>query len=133
MKKELKAPPKPTTQERQKLENYFYLPNWQFDSLIGNKCTIISSRIIQWTKEDSEYAHIYGLRAVFTDSGKQCFANFFVHYQSQVYQFMEIYEAIAMIELIKKDTLYDEHAAKVWQKKYDERQKKKKSNLLTAA
>ena len=129
MKKALIAPPKPTKDELKKLGNYFYLPDWQFGTLIGNKCTEISKTIIKWKKGDNQEAIIYGLKAIRIDTQKGCIANFFVHYESRVYQCYYIENAVEIIRLLKKDLEYDEYEHKLWQQRNEAREKAKVKKL----
>ncbi len=123
MKRTLKAPEKINKKGEAKLNRFFYLPGWQFESLIESKSTLIATKIIKWGKGEAIYAFIYGLRAVRADTGKPCFGNYFLHYGNKVYQFGDIEQAIEMVELLKKEITYDEYEKEIWQRKHEERQK----------
>lgn len=130
MKKTVKAPPKPTKEEEQRLDSYFYLPGWQFNKLIEDNCTEISSITIDWRIKEKEQIIIYGLMAMKSDTKKDCIANFFVKHENRTYQCYLIEQAIEMVELIKKEYNYDKYQSEIWKKQEEE---KKKANILKSA
>lgn len=130
MKNELTSPPKLTKHEVLRLKKFFYLPDWQFDVIIRDKCTIISESIITWNSNgNSKIATIYGLNAIRKDTHQSCIANFFVHYESQVYQYWLIEQALDMVKLISKKNKLDQYEEKLWKMREEERRKRKVKKL----
>jgi hypothetical protein len=64
MKNVFEIPDKPTRKDAQQLENYFYLPGWQFETLIVKHCTEIFKSVLSWKKGDCTEVVIYGLMAM---------------------------------------------------------------------
>ena len=123
MKRKIKAPPKPTQEEKVLLSRFLSMPGWHFDATIKIKCSEIDSYTIEWTKDDWIKAIVYGLEAVKTETKESCIANLFVRYKYRVYQVDDISKVIGLIELIKKEAKYEKYRDKMWEKKFKERQK----------
>jgi len=72
MIQKLKEPLKLNSKEKGKLSNYFYLPDWQFEVLIGCNSTEIEKKLISHDKDGIKYAILYGLSAVNVKTNKPC-------------------------------------------------------------
>ena len=126
--KKMKTPPKLTKEEIEKIENWLWLDHWHFETLFLKNCTEISSFIILWStdrKHEPEYARVYGLQAVYTNSGKRCIANIFIRYSYRVYRVHDICQAAEIVQLLKKETTYDQYLNRVHEEKNMIKQKTK--------
>lgn len=110
------CPQKLSFKEKQKLRRSFYLPGWQFDSLIGNNCVKISDHIIGWQKpftkvEDEQLveATLYGLQGMDSTTKKPLLCKYFLQYKARVFQPFSIVDAVSLIELIEKEFKWDEY------------------------
>lgn len=125
---------KPTKAEQQKLDSSFHLPGWHFEKVILPDCILISREFISNSRVGFEYATLYGLTGINTESRQRVIANFFLRYKSRLYQFNHIKDAIEMIELIKKEKRWEDYEELMWEAKRVERQKrmalKKEERLL---
>ena len=117
MRKALIAPEKPTKEELFILENYWYLPDWQFEALVGHKCTELSIDFIYRESKEPTFAITYGLKAIKAESGKPCVANFFVHFEDRVYQCKEMISAVMIPKLLRKHYEYNEYEMAIWRQK----------------
>lgn len=130
MKRKLKATPKPTANEMEKLNKYFWMADWHFEKLIADHCREINSTLAGWEKSgkksDPVYIHIYGLDAIYGEKQIRCLANFFIRFKSSVYQARDIIEASEMVGLLKKEFLYEEYMDKLWDQQFKEREMRKR-------
>lgn len=127
MKKTLRIPLKLTKEEEALLNNFFLLPGWQFEALIGHKCTELSKQLIYRENGNPQYAITYGLNAVYENSNKPCIANFFILFGSRVFQSSAIAIVVKIPDLLKREYNWEEYQYKLWKQKDDI----KKSELKT--
>lgn len=125
MKRKLKVVPKPNPHEYQKLNNYMWMADWHFTETIKPECTEIESENIYWKSDEStwEWAKVFGLQGIKTDSKEPCIANFFIRYRFKVYQVRTIKSVTELLQLLKKEAAYKEYQDKVWKQKFEERKK----------
>lgn len=116
-----------TNEEKQKLENCFYLPGWQFETIIEAHCIKVEEYWICFEDGNSVYAIVYGLRAVMKESQKPCIANFFIHYGSKVYQTRWLQSAVKIVELIRKELKCEEQEEKLRRIRMKEKNKAEKA------
>jgi hypothetical protein len=123
MKRQLKAPPKLTKEEAEKLKRCIWMADWHFEHTIKRKCTEVATYYIRWKKENWELATVFGLEAMKSETKEPCIANLFIRYENRVYQTQSLSDVSTLIELLKKDCKYDEYENKVREQKYREREK----------
>jgi hypothetical protein len=134
MKKEQSKPAELTTAETQRLESYFWLSDWQFETLIERHCRQIETEIICWTgkkgEREPQYATIFGLDAIFASSKKQCTANFFIRYAQRVYQANRLDNVLKAVELLKREAAIDEYEERTWEQKQKLRKQQKRKRKI---
>lgn len=119
MKKKLKEPLKLNANEKAKLSKFFYLPDWQFEVLIGHKCTEMERKWISQDEEGINFAILYGLRAVYTNTNKACIANYFINFGSRTYQCRTVSDAIELMNLLYRENEIEVYKDAVWKLKYE--------------
>lgn len=124
MRKRNQAPLKLTREEKEKLGKFLWLHDWHFDVLVKRNCTEISSHYIYWDSGGKlACAAIFGLPAIKVETKEPCIANVFIRFRNRLYQFSCITEACKMLELLKKEHEYEEYEKKLFNQKWEERQK----------
>jgi hypothetical protein len=126
---------KPTPLELRQLNCYLYMQDWHFEKLITSNCIEIGKKIIAWEKDQNGEdkpltATIYGLEGVRPLDNQLLICNFFVHYQSRVYQFHAIDRAVERLTLLEKQHAWNEYDLELWRERNEKRKKKKKVKVV---
>lgn len=111
--------PRLTTNEKALVENYFHLLGWQFDEIIKVNCTKMTTH---WIESD-EYAVIYGLKAIKADTKESCIANYFVRYESRLYQASCLETILSIVKALKVEAKVSEYWSNFYKKRNEEREK----------
>src|SRR5687768_5206189 len=125
MKQPSRNPPKPTREESERLKNFIWMEDRQFESVFKPKCTELSSLPIRWKislrRHVAVKAQVYGLRAFRLHDRQPCIVNYFIRYHRRLYQAFTMPEACDLISLLKKEAAYDAFEKQVYAEKYNVR------------
>jgi hypothetical protein len=124
MKRKLKAPPKLTKEETERIDKWIWMDHWHFEILFEEKCIELSSFIIHWNKDGDqtpERAKVYGLRGVFIRTGRSCIANIFIRYCCRLYRVYDISQAAEIVRLLEKEVKCEEYIRSKWRQKDEAR------------
>jgi hypothetical protein len=125
MKPSAKHPPKPNREETERLKNFIWLEEPQFDALFRAKCIELSSIPVKWKVSLRNHvatkAQVYGLRAVRVHDRQSCIVNFFIRYQRRLYQAYSMNEACNLVDLLKKEATFENYEKNVKAGKFNEK------------
>lgn len=110
-----------TQEETQLLKNAFWLPGWKFSEIIQPRCALIDEFWIGTTKDEEgnnevTKVQLYGLESMDKDTKQHNIACFFLRVGCQIYQRSGISEIIELVELLKKEFVFNE-----WQEAQQEK------------
>lgn len=116
------APKTLTEYELQVMDNFVYLPGWQFDDTIRPRCIFIQEPLISGFYHEPEEGKsptyksviVYGLVGIGIKSGEMEISNIFVRYDERLYQFGAIESAFELVEILRKDLRRREYIAEKW-------------------
>ena len=111
------------------------MKDWHFN-IIKERCVEIDTCVVCWDSSQQEYlyANVYGLIGVRVSTKERCMSNFFIQYGRKVYQTFYLLQVSNILELLKKEYLYDRYRCQKNEIRNRKRQKlpaKKRNNGKT--